>query len=223
MHDKYNIKAPLDFKEKLKNVMQGIYDLLELSKEQNLEPVTEDGCRRYMEEHGKTCSQVADQFDRPSEYIGSLLDMVRVNFETIPLSFSLNSNMDFLYGAIPTKPFQLGYISIVSGSDKPFHLFWEEDVVSHIEKCKYSLEEAAAIFAVASTGTENLTLDFVGTVSTTLNAGFTSEDLCGFFLHSLSQNPHSQPAKLPTKQIYAGFCTDSALDSKIRLSVWLIL
>jgi hypothetical protein len=131
--------------------------------------------------------------------------------------------MCFLYDAIPAKPFQLGYISIVSTPDKPCDSFWKDDVVPYIEKCGYYFEAATAIFAVASTGDENLTLDFVSTVSEVLNAGFTSENLGEFFLDGLSQTTPSQPVNLPTKQIYAGFCTDNALGSRIRISLWLIL
>lgn len=223
MNDKKNIKAPAQFKQKLTEIMDGVYELFELSKEQNLEPFSEDGCTRYMEGHGKTCSQVAGQFSRPSEYLESLLDMIRVNYDQLPFSYFLNGNMGFLYDAIPDKPFKLGYVSITSAPNVSFNAFWKDEVVPYTGRCGYSIAEAAAAFAVVSTGDENLTIDFVSTVSEVLNAGFTSENLGEFFLDGLSQNAPSQRVKLRSKKIYAGFCTNNALDSRIRISLWLIL
>lgn len=69
MKDKNNVKSPIKFQEKLQEVIEGIYEQFELSKENNLEPVSENGVTRYMEKRGKTCFQVSGQFDRPSEYL----------------------------------------------------------------------------------------------------------------------------------------------------------
>lgn len=69
MNTKTNVKEPAQFKEKLTDLMGSIYELLELSKERNLKPVSDDGCTNYMEQNGKTCVQVAGQFNRPSEYL----------------------------------------------------------------------------------------------------------------------------------------------------------
>lgn len=219
MKDNTNIKLPSKYQQKLVEVMEGIYELFELSKEHNLEPVSEDGVTRYMEEYGKTCFQVSGQFDRPSEYLESLLDIIRVNYEPCVLgTFFLNSNMGFLYDAIPDKPFQLGYVTITSIPNKQFNSFWKEDVVPYIKKCGYSIEDASSIFAVASTGEENYGIDFIDNISTTLNSGFSVEEAVGLLAASLCES-----AEEPTKQIYSGYCLDSALENKIRLSLWLFI
>lgn len=219
MNDNRNIKSPANFQEKLIEVMEGIYELFELSKEHHLEPVSEDGVTRYFEESGKTCFQVSGQFNRPSEYLESLLDIIRVNYEPCVLgTFFLNSNMGFLYDAIPSKPFQLGYISITSEPNKKFNLFWEEDVVPYIEKCGYSVERALSIFAVASTGEENYDIDFMDNISTTLNSGFSVDEAVELMAASLCET-----AEEPTKQIYSGYCLDAALENKTRLSLWLFI
>lgn len=224
MKEKTNVKVPEKFKEKLIEVMNCIYELFELTKEHNLEPVSEDGCMRYMAEYGKSCSQVASQFSRPSEYLESILDMIRVNYESnLPLSYFLNSNMGFLYEAIPEKPFQLGYISLTSAPNTPFNSFWNDDVVPYIEKCGYSVEKASSIFAVASTGSDNINPDMIENVTSTLSAGFNFDDLGIYLSDSLSQETTEFPVKLPTKQVYVGFCIDSSLKSQIRLSMWLFI
>jgi len=219
MENTSNIKSPSKFQEKLIEVMEGIYELFELSKEHNLESVSEDGVTRYMEESGKTCFQVSGQFNRPSEYLESLLDIVRVNYEPCVLgTFFLNSNMGFLYDAIPDTPFQLGYISITSKPNKQFDIFWEEDVIPHIQKCGYSVNDASSIFAVASTGEEKYGIDFIDNISTTLNSGFSVDEAVELMAASLCETVEE-----PTKQIYSGFCLDTALESKIRLSLWLFI
>ena len=214
-----NIKSSDKFRQKLLQVMDGIYDLMELSKEFNLEPTTEDGCIVYTEEDGKTCFQVSGQFDRPSEYLEALLDLVRVNFEPCAIgTFFLNSNMCFLYEAIPDAPFQLGYVSITSESDKPFGSFWIEEIVPYINRCGYSLGDASSIFAIASMGKEKYDIPFISDVLKTLNAGFSADEAFALIMSSVDSTN-----KEPTKRTYAGFCLDAALGRRTRLSLWLFM
>lgn len=219
MKDKNNIKSPVKFLEKLQEVMDGMYELFELSKEQSLAPVSDDGVIRYMEGSGKTCFQVSGQFDRPSEYLQSLLDIIRVNYEPCALgTFFLNSNMAFLYERIPDSPFQLGYISISSEGNMQFDQFWEEEVVPYIEKCGYSINDASAIYVVASTGEANYGLDFIDKISTTLNSGFSVDEAM-----NLLAAPVCETREELIKHIYPGFCLDRALKDETRLSLWLFL
>lgn len=214
-----NLKQPELFKEKLAEVMEGMYELFELAKEHDLERVSESGVVRYDEQSGKTCFQVSRQFTRPSEYLESLLDLIRANFEPCVLgTFFLNANMGFLYDAIPDKAYQLGYISISSAPGKPFPSFWHDDVVPYIKKCGYSLDEASHIFAVASTGEENYGVGFVDNICTTLNAGFSVEQ-------ALALISASRPVTSgqPDGEIHCGFCLDSSLGKKIRMSLWLFI
>ena len=219
MISKNNIKSPVKFQEKLQEVMDGIYELFELSKENNLVPVSKDGVTRYMVESGKTCFQVSGQFDRPTEYLESLLDIFRVNYEPCVLgTFFLNSNIGFLYDAIPDKPFQLGYISITSEVDKSFDSFWDEDVIPYIEKCGYSVKDTISIFAIASTGEHNYGIDFIESVSSALNSGFSMDEAVNLLAASISETKEET-----NKQTYSGFCLDTALENKIRLSLWLFI
>ena len=219
MIDRKNINSPAKFQEKLIEVMGGIYELFELSKEHNLEPVSKDGVTRYSEDLGKTCFQVSGQFDRPSEYLESLLDIIRANFEPHVLgTLFLNSNMTFLYNAISEAPFQLGYISITSESDKQFDLFWQDDVIPHINKCGYSVDDTSAIFAVASAGNKYYGMDFMTSVSTNLASGFSVDEVIGLLSASINET-----VKQPTKQVYTGDCLDEGLNNRMRLSLWLFI
>ena len=132
-----NVSDAKQFAQKLQEIMQGIYDLLEITKEYNLEAIGENGGNRYFEEDGKTCFQVTGQYDRPHEFLQSLLDVIHVNFEPYAMgTFLLNANMDFLYSRIPETPFTLGYVSITSKeNNEDFEDFWNNSVLPYLIKC----------------------------------------------------------------------------------------
>jgi hypothetical protein len=214
-----NIQFPTKFQEKLQDIMEGVYQLFELSKEHDLAPVSEDGVSRYMEEDGKTCFQVSGQFDRPSEFLQSLLDIIRVNYEPCVLgTFFLNSNMAFMYENIPESPFRLGYVSLTSETNKEFSVFWNDDVIPYIDKCGYTVSAASVIYAVASTGKENYGIGFVDSILETLNSGFSVDEAVNLLAASIYDTTEA-----PRKQIYSGYCLDSALGNRIRLSLWLFI
>jgi hypothetical protein len=58
-----NIIEPLEFKGKLHEIMRGIYELFELSREKELNSISDDGVIIYDEESGKTCFQVSGQYE----------------------------------------------------------------------------------------------------------------------------------------------------------------
>ena len=216
MNSKNNIKSPLKFKQKLDEVMDGIYDLMELSKEHDLAAVSEGGVRCFDEEDGKTGFQVAGQFDRPSEYLQALLDIMRVQYEPNPLgTFFLNANIGFILEQIPEYSFQLGYISLTSNTDKSFSQFWDEDVMTYLDMCDYDINKASATYAVVSTGWQRYGYELSSEVSEKLDSGFSVEE--GLTLISSAVNDNIEE---PSKHIYAGFCPDEALGSQLRLSLW---
>jgi hypothetical protein len=216
---KPNIKNSSEFKTKLKEIMHGIYEFLELTKEYNLNRFTETGVQLYSEKGGKTCFQVSAQFERPSEFLQAFLDIIRVNFEPAVMgTFFLNSNMCFLYDAIPESSFQLAYASITSKKDKKFEEFWIEDVMPHLKKHGYFMEEATAIYAVASTGKERYDLEFVEEISTVLGSGFSVDEAICLLKASLIENESP-----PIKKVYSGYCLDPALETSIRLSLWIFI
>ena len=211
-----NIRDAGQFSEKLQEAMNAINELLELSKEYELKPVGEDGARRYYENDGKCCFQVSGQYERPVEFLQALLDMIRVNFEPHPMgTFFLNSNMGFMYDAIPDEPFQLAYASLVSEENQSFSSFYENDVTAHLGRCGYDVETITAMFAVASTGRARYKINFSGEISKLLNSGFSVSDGLDLLASELEA-----AASSPRKQTYAGYCLVPELGSRIRLSLW---
>jgi len=223
MHRKTNITHPAQFTEKLQAVMQGAYDLLELAREHDLSPVSEDGVIRYFEEHGKACFQVSGQYDRPTEFLQVLLDIIRANFEPCVLgTLFLNSNLCFLYDEVPDAPFQLGYASLTSQPNQGFAAFWDEQVIPYLEQCGYTLggaDGATAVYAVASTGQERYGYDaFMNDISTKLGSGFSVEEATALLASEINE-----AVSPPRKRVYTGYCLDPALGSRIRLSLWLFI
>lgn len=68
--------------------MDNMFDFIELSREYDLQSISDEGVIRYLEDDGKTCFQVASQFDRPSEFLQVIIDIIRVTFDSdIPGTF----------------------------------------------------------------------------------------------------------------------------------------
>lgn len=214
-----NIRNPVSFQEKLQCIMQDCYDLFELTKESDLSPVGDDGVIRYFEDSGKCGFQVSGQYERPSEFLQCLLDMIRVQYEPAFIgTFFLNSNIGFVYENMPKSSFQLGYLSLTSEAEKAFDQFWLEDVHPYITKCGYHFENAFSIFAVASTGPERYNLTFVTEIAKALQSSFSVEEALGLLKDDLLED--TDP---PRKQAYSGYCLDEALGTRIRLSLWIFL
>lgn len=212
-----NIHSPKYLGETMRDVFNGISRLFEITKEYDLKPISENGeTRIYFEEDGKYGFQSSGQFERPIEFLQSLLDMIRVQYEPQPMgTFFLNANIGFLQEAMHDEPFQLAYASLVSRPDQSFASFYEHDVLQHLETCGYDVEEITAMFAVASTGHERYKLQFVRDINGALNSGFSVDECLGQMAASI------EPSKdRPRKQTYSGYCLDPALGTQIRISLW---
>lgn len=211
-----NIRSSQQFKEKLKGVMGGVYELLECAREYDLKPVDENGVTRYAEDVGKCSFQVSGQYERPAEFLQTLLDIVRADFEPSPLgTFFLNSNMEFIYDAIPDRPFQLAYASLVSEDGQSFVSFFQDAVQPHLKRCGYNASQFSAMFVVASTGRERYGVKFTAEISRALGSGFSTNEAMGLLAAELDA-----PASEPLKETYAGYCLVPELESRIRLSLW---
>lgn len=214
-----NVPDALKFIEKLQHAMKSIFDLLELTKEYDLEAVDKDGARCFYQDEGKTCFQVSGQYERPHEFLQALLDIIRVNYEpSVMGTLLLNANMCFLYDEILEKPFQLGYVSIVSKENEIFDSFWGGSVKPYLKKCGYNIGEATAIYAVITTGDKRYGPELLGEIMTSLNSGFSLDEACELLSSSINSS-----VSRPRKQIYSGYCLDSAMGSRIRLSLWIFI
>jgi len=211
-----NVTDTKQFSKALQNVMDAVYTLLELTREYDLKPISEDGVMVYCEESGKCGFQASSQYERPSEFLQTLLDMIRVQYDPNPMgTFFLNSNIGFMYEEMPEGPFQLAYASLVSREDQSFSSFFANDMSPYLEQCGYEAENITAMFAVASTGHERYKMKFVSEISGTLKSGFSVDEALGLMASSIDSS-----VSKPKKQTYAGYCLDPELGTRIRLSLW---
>jgi len=211
-----NVPDPVQFGKALNEVVEAIHKMLEATKEYDWKPVTKDGVRTYYEETGKCGFQAAYQYERPTEFLQTLLDMIRVHFEPRTMgTFFLNSNIGFLHEAMPEAPFQLAYASLVSNENQSFSSFFANDVSPYLEQCGYDAENITAMFAVASTGHERYKMNFVSEIAGTLKSGFSVNEVLGMMASSIDSS-----VSKPEKQTYSGYCLDPELGTRIRLSLW---
>lgn len=209
-----NIHQPQKFDAKLQEVIEAFGQLLELSKEAEYNNESEE--EPY---YGKVGFQISSQFNRPTEFLESLLDMIRVTYEPCTLgTLLLNSNPVFFYEAVPTTPFQLGYISLTKDAGQSFSDFWSNDVEKHIKKCGYKAEAVSTMFAAISTGSESYGLNFIDSVAKAISVGFSVDEATQLFASAICDSTDA-----PRKQTYAGFCLDHSLSTKTRLSLWLFM
>lgn len=211
-----NVRYPKEFGKAIQAVMENMFDFIELSREYDLQSISDEGVTRYLEDDGKTCFQVASQFDRPSEFLQVIIDIIRVTFDSdIPGTFFLNSNIGFLYESIPDKPFSLGYASLVGLCDESFGKFYSGTVEPYLQRCGYKLDEIATMFTVISTGKEHYDMDLIINVAETLGSGFSVEEVFSAF----SSMVLDSETKKIEKTCYSGYCLDPVLENKIRLSL----
>ena len=85
---------------------------------------------------------------------------------------------------------------MTSRDNIPFDIFWEEDVVPYIEKCGYSLDNANALYVITTVGVERYNLEFAECVVTAIS---------------------------PILSLEVGFCLDTALEKKTRVSLWMFI
>ena len=114
-------------------------------------------------------------------------------------------------------------MSITSNSKQEFSSFWNEDVLPHIRQCGYSFDDAGTVYAgtvyvVASTGDERYSIDFIQSVIGTLKSGFSVDEAVDLLAATIDET-----MERPEKEIHSGYCLDTSLGNKIRLSVWLMI
>lgn len=149
--------------------------------------------------------QVTEVFDRPTEFLQCLLDVMRVNFEPhAPGTLFLNSNIELISEGVRPDGFSLGYGSLVSGSGAELGSFWESEVLSHLDACGCDLTQVHALYVIITTGPERFE-------SALVNAA-------GAALERTAGHDRRQAGEGGIESF--GLCVDPALGDRLRVSVW---
>lgn len=215
---KKNIQNSSHFVTKLSQLFENMYDLFELSREEEL-LANIDGCQLY-DKNGKTYFQVSSQYKRPADFFDSLLDFIRVMFEPNPLgTFFLNSNPEFIFNAIPKAPFRLGYISAISLPNEPIDQFFKRNIAIQLKENNYSIESASACFVMVSVNSKKYSFSHLGVdVLNYFNAGFTTEEAFESIKVTIEGHDYKKPGNT-----HVGFSIDNSLRDEMRISMWLFL
>lgn len=109
-----NVPEPADFCNQLGQMFSTTHALIDLLREKTLSSHSEDGCQLFDPDSGTCVFQAAGQFERPQQFLQTLLDLVRIIFEPTPHgTLLLNSNIGFVLGEIVNTHFRLGYLSAI--------------------------------------------------------------------------------------------------------------
>lgn len=194
--------------EAIKNVMESVAELLKISAEHTPSPDEKEVNFPF---------ELSSQFQRPSEFIQCLLDMIRANFEPhIMGTLFLNSNMDFLYHSMQSPDIGFGYLSLVKTTDLTFREFWHEHLLPKAKACGYDLDETPSIFISISANSDKYSIDLIEEVGQTIDAHLSTEETLSLLSSLFNDETPKQ------KEIHAGYCLDESLGSQIRVSIWLV-
>jgi len=212
-----NVQNPEQFFEAFETLIKDFRPIFDSAKEKDSHLIS-GGKRVAAKGDDKSGFHFSKQFERPHEYLQSLLDMIRVHYEPHFIgTYFLNANIGFMDEHIPNEAFTLGYFSI-SSEHKKFEKAWQKEALPHLQNLGYQLDALEAGFVVVTTSESNLTQELIGETNTTLGSGFSAKDVLGMTVRSLAGDDSG-----PHKQFYAGHCVDDALGEKMRISAWLIM
>ena len=185
-----NITDPKAFEETFTQIMTGIQDLFKLAAERK--PRWDDPC----------FFQLPDGFERGDEFLQTVLDMIRCNFDPNSLgTVLLNGNIGHILEVVPQNPFRLAYASVVMENRMELPEVWEREIAPRLKEPKGAPGARPQYFIVATTGPEGYGLELINDVSTFFIDHFPDDVTLGGNL---------------------GFCLDPVLGNRVRISVWCI-
>lgn len=168
---------------------------------------------------------LSNQFERPHEFLQTLLDMVRVFFEPDPPgTFFLNANPCYLHDALPDGPIRLGYASLLSEPSQTLSDMVRHKIHPQLAKLGYHEESYSTAFFAICRGIgqggkiQFLTDKLLFEAIEVLNAGVTVDEAWG----DLKASVQGESQKPPKKNC-VGLSFDESLGDRLRVSVWLIM
>lgn len=198
--------------------------LIHMLREKTMHSHTEDGCQVFDEEFGPLAFQATMQYERPKEFLQTLLDLIRIIFEPHPPgTLLLNANIGLMINEVGSEAFQLGYLSAVSDTGESFGEFAQRAIEPRIQALGYRRAPPNATFFMLTYGDQSFEAreTIREEICKLFSPGFQLNELITRFAETVQQSPH---ADTRMGRCYAGYSQDSALGpDRFRLSVWLFL
>lgn len=208
------LNNPKAFVDALRKVVEGLYEVFDVAAERPYDP----------EDSDKPLFGVSSQFDRPNEFLQTLLDMLRVFFEPDPPgTFFLNANPCFLYEGLPDKPVQLGYASVLGDPGESLSDMVDNKIFAKLAELGYQQDVYSSAFFAISRGPERggrikFSDPLICEAEIVLQAGTSVDEAWGGLYSAIKGE---SPAFL--KKNCVGVSFDENLDDRLRVSVWLII
>lgn len=198
----------------LREVVAGLYQIFDLAAERPYD----------LDDDDKPLFGVSSQFDRPNEFLQTLLDMLRVFFEPDPPgTFFLNANPCFLYEGLPDKPVQLGYASVLGDPGESLSNMVDNKIFPKLTELGYQQGVYSSAFFAICRGPERggrikFSDPLICEAEIVLQAGTSVDEAWGGLYSAIKGE---SPAFL--KKHCVGVSFDESLSDRLRVSVWLII
>jgi len=205
---------PKAFVDALREVVAGLYQVFDLAAERPYDP----------DDHDKPLFGVSSQFDRPNEFLQTLLDMLRVFFEPDPPgTVFLNTNPCFLYEALSDKPVQLAYASVLGEPGESFSAMLDSKIFPRLTELGYHKEaDSSGFFAICRGpdrgGRIKFSDDLLCEAAMALQANISVEEAWGGLYSAIEGK-----SRAFSKQNCVGISFDESLGDRLRVSVWLMI
>lgn len=205
---------PKVFVDALRKVVAGLYQVFDLAAERPYDPDDDD----------KPLFGVSSQFDRPNEFLQTLLDMLRVFFEPDPPgTVFLNANPCFLYEALSDKPVQLGYASVLGEPGESFLAMLDSKIFPRLTELGYHKEaDSSGFFAICRGpdrgGRIKFGDDLLCEAAMALQANISVEEAWEGLYSAIEGE-----SRAFSKQNCVGISFDESLGDRLRVSVWLMI
>jgi hypothetical protein len=205
--------SAFEFVNAVEKIDTSIRELIDLIKEHDT-PEVSAGVRRYYPEYGKLPFQETQQFERPDEFLQSLMDIFKVQFEPQPPgTFFLNSNLKaYLSDTISKGYVRFSYASITSVTRVGFKKFWHTTVEPHLDVIGMSIGNGQSFVAI-TVDPLRYSLDLVTEVNDTLETGIT---LASVVRAMAGDDSLEQP-------IVCGYTKEDGINDNTRVSIWNII
>ena len=208
------LNNPKVFVDALREVVAGLYQVFDLAAERPYD----------LDDNDKPLFGVSSQFDRPNEFLQTLLDMLRVFFEPDPPgTFFLNANPCFLYEALSDKPVQLGYASVLGDPGESFSAMLDQKIFPRLTELGYPKEAYSSAFFTICRGPGRggrikFGDDLLCEATMALQANISVDKAWGGLYSAIEGE---SPAF--SQRNCVGISFDESLNDRLRVSVWLII
>lgn len=176
---------------------------------------------QFLEDDELSPFQLMARFSRPTEFLQTWLDLVRVIYEPSPPgTFFLNSNLDWVPSEVPARPFRLVYLSAISKPGESVAALDQRVVRPRLAVKGSAANPPSTSFVMVTTaaGNADYSRAIRRQVMACYEAGFHPDEVVGMLKAAIQGE---EGITSGGGRVYAGFSQDAALSpDRFRLSLW---